>query len=634
MQFGRGSRKSIRYSIFIGVLAGSVFSGSGAYGIDLATISADIAANNDIALTPNANYEAGNPSSPPFQGTTYFGSYSGTFTGNGATISGLTVPLFDYLSGSITNLNIETAIGGVVGQGILSNTASAGSVISNVSAAGRVNSENNDAGGLVGDSRGTITGSNTSGTIVSTQSYVGGIAGRSSGVIENSNSSMSVSSSGNFVGGLVGMANGEIIGSHATGAVESSGFGVVGGLVGYASGSSGEVGITNSYATGAVEGYRQVGGLIGLTGDTVVISESHATGLVTGNTEVGGLVGLGGSSSGSTTTISESFATGTVHGSGNEVGGLVGFIRYNGQIIDSYATGDVVGVANVGGIAGSVDNSVSITNVASTGDIQATGIVGGIVGSYSSSATLTNVSSFGSVTATDHGAGSLVGVMWSGNIDGYRAVATVYDAQYYSGAGSGRLNACDCRDDEDASYVESFGQVLSGVIFDPTEYLGDGGDGGTSPRRERIEREFREVLETRTVEKIEKSDGLKKEATVTKDAAIAFVEPTEKIEVAKVKAVEIAPTANVKVVAKAGEALQISLKSESIEPVELWVKSPDGTWLLAGVITFDKNGKAILPPLQLKNAGDYSLVLSRQSADSAKGSAPLNQTGSLLVAVS
>jgi hypothetical protein len=97
---------------------------------------------------------------------------------------------------------------------------------------------------------------------------------------------------------------------------------------------------------------------------------------------------------------------------------------------------------------------------------------------------------------------------------------------------------------------------------------------------------------------------------------------------------KITPTANARVNTKAGEALQISLKSESNEPVELWVKSPDGKWLLAGVITFGKDGKAILPPLQFKNAGDYSLVLSKPSADSAKGIAPLDQTGSLLVVVS
>ena len=119
-----------------------------------------------------------------------------------------------------------------------------------------------------------------------------------------------------------------------------------------------------------------------------------------------------------------------------------------------------------------------------------------------------------------------------------------------------------------------------------------------------------------------------------KTEPFAFIETTEKIEIAELRAVEITPTANVKVNAKAGESLQISLKSESKEPLELWVKSPDGSWLLAGVITFDKDGKAILPPLQFKNAGDYTLVLTKPSADSAKGSAPLNQSGSVLVAVS
>jgi hypothetical protein len=137
----------------------------------------------------------------------------------------------------------------------------------------------------------------------------------------------------------------------------------------------------------------------------------------------------------------------------------------------------------------------------------------------------------------------------------------------------------------------------------------------------------------RSSEKIEKAIGFKNETPLPKTAPIAFVELTEKIDIAKVNAVEISPTANVKVFAKAGEALQISLKSEGKEPVELWVKLPDGNWLLAGVITFDKDGKAILPPLQFKNVGNYSLVLSKPTADSAKGSAPLDQTGSVFVTV-
>jgi hypothetical protein len=368
------------------------------------------------------------------------------------------------------------------------------------------------------------------------------------------------------------------------------------------------------------------------------------------------LLGLGGSSAGSTTTISESYASGTVHGSGSQVGGLVGSIRYNGQILDSYTTGDVVGVADVGGIAGVVNNSVSITNVASTGDIQATEIVGGIVGTYNSTETLTNVSSFGSVTASDHGAGGLVGVLWSGNISGYRALATVVDtdpddngnlSDTFNGRGVDRLIACDCRGVASPTY----GNVLTGDVFDPTEYINieaapsedtpeedaaptEDADDLVPTNRTRLNREMRELTEVRSPEKIEQTIGFKNESPLPKNSAISFVNSTEKIELAKVKVVEIAATANVRVNAKADEALQISLKSESKEPVELWVKSPDGTWLLAGVITFDKDGKAILPPLRFKNVGDYTLLLNKPSVDSAKGSAPLNQSGSVLVAVS
>ena len=666
MQIGRGSRRSIRYSIISGVLAGSVFSGSGAFGIDLASISADVIANNNITLVSNANYEAGDPSNVPFLGTTYFGSYSGIFSGNGATISGLTVPLFDYISGSISDLNLETAVAGVVGQGILSNLASPESIIDNVSVTGDITSTSNNTGGLVGEAHGFITNSSSSGSINSSGSYIGGLVGYTNGQISESVSSMSVTSSGNYVGGLVGRTGGEVINSSASGNVESAAFGVVGGLIGYADGNSGDpVSISLSHASGSVEGYRQIGGLIGLASGIVEIAESYAQGTVQGNSEIGGLLGYAGMFGG-TTTISESHSSSSVIGTGNYVGGLVGYtdgttsitqsystsnvtgtavnvggiVGYltNGEITDSYSTGDVAGYTDLGGIAGAVANSASITNVASTGDIEGYAIAGGIVGTYASSATLTNVSSFGSVTTTDHGAGSLVGVLWTGNINGYRALATVNDFQYYTGEGSGRLNACDCRDDTDPSYVESFGQVLAGLTFDASDYVqdvagGDGGDGGTPPRRERIAREVREALETRTVQKFL---GIERWSYLV-DAPNTFpllIMKKDQIYNSVAKEVETSVIANVKVNINSNVALQISLKSESKDPVELWVKSPDGTWLLAGVITFDKDGKAILPPLQFKNAGDYMLVLNKPSAESAKGRAPLNQSGSVLVAVS
>lgn len=50
--------------------------------------------------------------------------------------------------------------------------------------------------------------------------------------------------------------------------------------------------MSDSYATGDVDGYEKVGGLVGInSGIAAVIDNSYATGLVTGEEEVGGLVG-------------------------------------------------------------------------------------------------------------------------------------------------------------------------------------------------------------------------------------------------------------------------------------------------------------------------------------------------------
>jgi hypothetical protein len=60
--------------------------------------------------------------------------------------------------------------------------------------------------------------------------------------------------------------------------------------VGYGLDSSGNNTITNSYATGNVQGGSRVGGLVGY-GNYSTINNSYATGSVTGTSEVGGLVG-------------------------------------------------------------------------------------------------------------------------------------------------------------------------------------------------------------------------------------------------------------------------------------------------------------------------------------------------------
>jgi hypothetical protein len=270
-------------------------------------------------------------------------SFSGTFDGQGLTITGLTIP---GTPPGTTAPNNQ----GMFGQTSGANLKNIGLV--NVSVTGRVH-----VGGLVGENKGTITNSYATGAVRGM----------------------------NDVGGLVGYSTGAITNSYATGAV--AGDNSVGGLVGRNLGSLAI--ITNSHASGAVNGLENVGGLVGLNQDGDV-TNSYATGEVTGNNDVGGLVG---ENLGRPTAITNSYATGAVSGTGDRVGGLVGD-NHDGSVTNSYATGAVAGQADVGGLVGrnfgSAGSTTFVANSYSTGAVRGTGDnVGGLVG-FTSGATVTN----------------------------------------------------------------------------------------------------------------------------------------------------------------------------------------------------------------------------------------------------
>jgi hypothetical protein len=116
----------------------------------------------------------------------------------------------------------------------------------------------------------------------------------------------------------------------------------VGGLVG--SNQSGSV--TNCYSTGAISSTGHcVGGLVGENyGGTV--TQCYSAGSVRGNLNVAGLVGV------NKGTVIQCYSTGVVSGTGDWVGGLVGF-NYDGTVTQCYSTGVVdVSGENVGGLVG------------------------------------------------------------------------------------------------------------------------------------------------------------------------------------------------------------------------------------------------------------------------------------------
>ncbi|RCW20642.1 filamentous hemagglutinin family protein [Ciceribacter lividus] len=382
----------------------------------LALMGTDLTASYQLTADLDASITASTATSSGIWGATGWQSvgdnstaFSGTFDGNGHTITGLTinasstddVGLFGVSSGTITNIglvNVDVAgrsyVGGLTGgnAGTISNAYVTGSVSG--SGTGEF------VGGLVGYGSGPSTVSTSYSTAnVSGGAAVGGLMGLNRGGISNSYSTGSVTGSGFGVGGLLGYSDGGTINnSYATGSVNSSNF-YVGGLVGYSIGT-----VSNSYATGSVNGgSNYVGGLLGSSIGTV--SNSYATGSVSGSYQVGGLIGY---SSGGT--ISNSYATGSVTGTGNTVGGLLGYSD-GSSISNSYATGSVHGSYHVGGLVGYSSNGVIGYSYA-TGSVSGISYVGGLIGSNNGTGTLTALywDTDRSGTTTGVGLGSATGV--------------------------------------------------------------------------------------------------------------------------------------------------------------------------------------------------------------------------------
>jgi hypothetical protein len=618
-------------------------------------------------------------------GTTTGSSSSGQVIGF-ESLGGLVGYADGVIDGSSSSSDViasgYTAIGGLVGEGSahVTNSFATGGVTALTSSY---------VGGLVGNSSGSISHSYSTGRVQGNDS-VGGLIGYTWGATITESFSTSQVDGVNYVGGLVGQLNAlsEITNSYSTGDVTGSGS-TVGGIAGLGSSSNtdnsysiGDVSgdsivggiygqaedgstVTNTFALGDINVWgSQGGGIVGASYDST-IANAVATGNVTGTTwtqQLGGIAGYSHSS-----TFEDVSYTGVISG-GLYLGGLLGYSDLNSEIIRGNVIASITGDSYLGGVTGFAETGFHLSESSAEVDIEGTEAIGGLIGYARGGSSASDIE-----LNNSHWKGNLqssVNEIYTGSVIAYAArnddlssypyyatVEPVVDESYGYFAAKlngvnvvGRINAPtwdgDVNIPEPTSVLQNFAsQRISGNTWAICSRLNGSNPyllslyptdpcGVINPQRGILGLSSRIELEPKPIERIEKTIGFNDQTTLLKNSQIIFIQETEKTDLATVKAIEIVPTANVKVNAKTGEALQISLKSESKEPVELWVKSPDGTWLLAGVITFDKDGKAILPPLQFKNVGDYTLVLNKPSADSAKGSAPLNQSGSVLVAVS
>jgi hypothetical protein len=322
--------------------------------------------------------------------------------------------------------------------------------------------------------------------------------------------------SSSFAGGLIGFVNTsvrlDLEQAHATGNVSLDGSGAgAGGLVGgIVAGRTAPTNITASYATGAVSGRQQIGGLIGVANggttleNVTAITDSFATGDIsttapdtttTGN-YFGGLIGLALDAK-----VSNSYATGTltmnVEGAmqriGN-VGGLIGSVGGASSVTYTHASGDISilspSIDGIGGLAGALAKGSSIAYSYATGNVEGVeferkvdgdvlvpgfagssmgGLVGGGYGDISNSHASGNV-------AGNQNVGGLVGSTMGGNITDSSASGDVTGIFYTGGivgnASGTRINGAIATGD-----VEGFSHVggIAGSLF------AYGGSGGGNP---------------------------------------------------------------------------------------------------------------------------------------------------------
>jgi hypothetical protein len=311
------------------------------------------------------------------------GTFTGTFDGNGYTVSDLTIN-----ATSIDNMGLFSQISGASIQNL------------------------------------TLQAFNITGN-----KFVGALAAKVNGtgnVISNIQLLQSKVTGSSFIGGLIGLvfSNVTLTMTDVTNTGDVSGSNQIGGLIGRV--EDADVTMTNVTNTGDVSGSNDyIGGMIGLVFSNVTLTMTNVTntGDVSGSNRsnrVGGMIGQ--VNSNVTLTMTNVNNTGDVSGK-NRVGGMIGYVLWNVTLTmtDVTNTGDVSGNNRVGGVIGNLqDNVITLTmvGITNTGDVSGADEVGGIIGDVRTNVTLTmtmtEIINNGTVSGTND-VGGVIGRLHNNN---------------------------------------------------------------------------------------------------------------------------------------------------------------------------------------------------------------------------
>ena len=175
-----------------------------------------------------------------------------------------------------------------------------------------------------------------------------------------------------------------------------------------------------------------MGGLVGYYVGYYVIN-SYATGDVVGDKYIGGLIGYQLNKYGYNEP-NACYSTGNVKGR-TYIGGLVGTLSGR-KISNVFATGNVEGESRVGGLVGECSSNAGLANSYATGDVNGSNRVGGLVGK--SEGNITTSYATGDVSSTGNFVGGLVGLNYS-NVRTSYALGDVSSSGDYVGGLIGSL---------------------------------------------------------------------------------------------------------------------------------------------------------------------------------------------------
>ncbi|MCD7746342.1 MAG: hypothetical protein LUI13_13865 [Lachnospiraceae bacterium] len=318
------------------------------------------------------------------------GSYSGTFDGNGKTISGLYINSTSGYQGFFSTVSGGTVKSLTLSGNGITGAGSTGSIAGALTNGGTIESCTNNVpvtgsgyyvGGIVGYvAKGNITSCTNNAALSNTSADLGGIAGfiESGCTVSSCTNTGTVSGSSSYFGGIVG----------------NSGTSSAGGNT-----------ISNCINSGAVSCNNNVGGILGYMMNTTAVSGCVNSGAVSAT---GGWVGgvVGNMTTASSSSVSSCSNSGTVTGGGDYTGGVV-----------AYAAGSITGCSNSGAVTGSGDytggiigsGAIAVSQCANTGTVSGPRRVGGIIGRLSSGGTVRNCYNAGAVSCTNQYAGGIVG---------------------------------------------------------------------------------------------------------------------------------------------------------------------------------------------------------------------------------